>query len=170
MEKDVNLTVNLNDGKSNNFRDSTKFQNLTRRDFLISLTGSSVALITGYFLFRTVGVENILSSHSKNGSSLFPCLKKEIVFGINDEMVTIYLKNDDSVLCAVNEIGAIIINRLDGRHTVSDISKTLGKKFNIELSESLNAQIANFIAQIGSLGFLRDPFYTTIFFEAVKHS
>ncbi|WP_026259666.1 PqqD family protein [Desulfobacter curvatus] len=144
----------------------TADNHLNRRDFLISLGQGAAVCIGGFFLINHwPDCPPALSNPIINAS--LPKLRKDIVSGSYQDMATIgYTTGDDEVLCAVNVIGRTILNKLDGQHTIEGIAEAVAVEFNIPEYEPLNAKIAYFVAQLGMIGFLCDPFYATIYFES----
>jgi hypothetical protein len=68
----------------------------------------------------------------------------------------------DRLVCAVNQTGARVLRLLDGQHTVSQIAGDLAARLHITRTEAFDAKIAGFIAQLGMLTLLQEPFYVRI--------
>ena len=76
-----------------------------------------------------------------------------------------YGRGAQRVLCAINRPGRIVTGKLDGRHTVEQIAQALASDLGLDAQARLEAPVAQFIAQLGMLGFLAEPFYATIYYE-----
>lgn len=68
--------------------------------------------------------------------------------------------------CGVNATGAEILDHLDGRHTIDQIGAALAEGLGVAPGEAFSAKVAFFVAQLGELGFLAEPFHARIVFEA----
>ncbi len=65
--------------------------------------------------------------------------------------------------CAVNQAGAEVLRLLDGRHSIADLSLKVAATVGVHWTETLQANIAFFVAQLGLFGFLRQPFYAYLY-------
>lgn len=133
---------------------------MSRRDFLITLGAGTAATISGYFFIQGQFTQE--SSKSTLEKQL-PILKHDIKFGKAENLLTITRKTERSTItCAVNDIGKEIINKVDGKHTVQEISKHIAKKAGTSRTELMDARIAYFITQLGILGFLKEAYHVNI--------
>jgi len=143
-------------------------KNFNRRNFIISLGKGTAVCIGGFFLMKNWPDTASAEPNLVNSSS-FPQLRNDIFFGKYNDMDTIsYKMSDDNVTCGFNQPGNEIIKKLDGHHTIEQIANSIVEKFDIKDSKSFNAKIAYFVAQLGILGFLHEPFYTNIFYKSVE--
>lgn len=138
---------------------------MRRRDFVIALGAGAGASITGYFYFRQPPAPNSVGGSPDAGESEFqPCLADDVTFDRQDGQVTISRgEGDNAVVCAVNPLGAAIIDRLDGEHTVEQIAAALATQLVEPLERPLDAKVALFTAQLAECGFLANHFYATIY-------
>jgi hypothetical protein len=136
---------------------------VTRREFVMKLaTGAGAGVVV---LGLLAGEIPKLTAGSENGSegSPRPHLRDDVVFGLDGDMPTIHRAGEtDSVVCAINRPGAVVLEHLDGRHTVEEISEFVAARLDVSRNELLDSQIAGFIVQLSMLGFLREPFYAYI--------
>jgi hypothetical protein len=65
-------------------------------------------------------------------------------------------------VCAVNSVGWEVLRRLDGRHTVQDISVALAKDVGLVHDGELEGKIACFVATLGKFGLLHQPYFVHI--------
>ncbi|MDM8551212.1 hypothetical protein QUF72_14095 [Desulfobacterales bacterium HSG2] len=94
-----------------------------------------------------------------------PELKDDVKFGRDSENGMITISRIDSptpFLCAINHIGELVIKRLDGKHRVEDISRALVSEIDIQRNRLKDTNIALFIAQLGMMNFLKEPFYINV--------
>jgi len=130
---------------------------LNRRDFLISLGAGTSLAIAGFFVVDavvTAGNERPDESCDK------PKLSEHVRKAFENDRMVLY---GEKAKCMVNKTGAKIIELLDGKNTLSCISAQISDACNIEHTESLEASIASFLCQLGSLGFLSSHFYVTMY-------
>lgn len=141
----------------------TKENNLTRRNFLISL-GTTALSISGYFLIGGGSLKEVLADTEGVVAGMRPKLVPDIFFEESTSDLTLLQRRDANHhnKCAVNRIGSFIIRRLNGRHTIEGISSLLSEEEGFTRYHSLEADIAQFVANLGMLGFLLDPFYANI--------
>ena len=136
---------------------------MTRRRFFIDLGIGTGIFIAGYILGRESSSKIFGLTEPQPKADKKPNLRDDIVFGTDGELATIKLKNQkDQKLCAVNQTGAAILKRLDGKHTIEEISEYIATMGNCYRTEKMDANIACFVAQLGMLGFLTAPYYTQI--------
>lgn len=139
---------------------------LNRRRFLIRLGAGAAGGIGGFFLMQRPPVLAEAAAPAEPPVSLRPRLRKDIVAGRYDNMAAIsYGRGAQRVLCAINRPGGIVIGQLDGRHTVGQIARELTSALALDTQDRLEAPVAHFVAQLGMLGFLAEPFYATIYYE-----
>lgn len=135
----------------------------TRRDFFITLGTGAAAGIAGYFLVQRAFSPLPASLDDGTGPTRPPCLKEDVVFGNDGDMVTVSLSGGGSpVVCAANRPGQEVLTRLDGRHTIEEMSRAVAAAVGVSRTEALDAKVAHFVAQVGMLGFLREPFFACI--------
>ena len=131
---------------------------MTRREFKIAFGAAAGSGILGYLLVRPERAPEAFSTtHSPR-----PKLRKGVAIegpGA-DGMTSIRLP--DGSLCAVNAPGAEVLRRLDGAHTIDQITRAAGKSAGVVPDASLAAKMACFVAQLGAAGFLDRPFYAQI--------
>jgi len=134
---------------------------LGRREFCIGV-GGAVAL-AGFVLVRELphpGASAYANPHC-------PRLKPEVTLGREGDLLTLTIPDrTPRVLCAVNEAGAEIVRRLDGRHSVEAMAAALAHRAGVECAEALCAKTAAFIAELASAGLLTAPFYAILYEEA----
>jgi hypothetical protein len=138
---------------------------MRRRHFVIALGTGVGASIVGYFGYRQPPhfESDGATKHSPEHEHL-PSLRADVVFGRLDDQVTVSRgEPDNPVICAANELGAAILERLDGRHTIEQISESLAMLVTASPNRPLEAKVALFVAQLATHGFLAEPFYTTIY-------
>ncbi|GEM_PF-4049679 len=137
---------------------------MNRRTFLIRLGASVAGGISGFFLVPRWPA--VAMAADPQPPSPRPRLKDDIVFGRYEGMDSIsYGIEGEQVLCAVNHPGLLIVDKLDGRHTIDGIGAAVKTALGLAATEDLDAQIAGFVAQLGALGFLAEPFYATLYYE-----
>jgi hypothetical protein len=142
------------------------FQPRTRRAFLITLGAGATAAITGYFL-TPPGVPPCPDpAATPSDAATRPRLKADAQFGADGDLTTLRRTDADGpVLCAVNTIGERVLTRLDGRHTIEEIAEALACGAGTPRAKTLEAGVAAFVAELGSLGFLEMPFYVYLYEE-----
>lgn len=139
---------------------------LNRRTFLIRLGAGVAGGIGGFFLMPLQPVFSEPVPLDQPTTSARPQMRHDIVLGRYDDMEAIsYGRGDSKVLCAINRPGGIIISKLDGAHTIDEIAEALKSDLGLEANVALGAPVAQFVARLGMLGFLAEPFYATIYYE-----
>jgi hypothetical protein len=143
---------------------------MRRRDFVIALGTGVGASIAGYFSYNYLQTDGgsaeipdpeVIKSRSVEP---MPRLKADVVFGRRDDLVTIRRgEADEQVVCGVNETGAAILERLDGRHSVERIAASIARRVQVPAGESLEAKVSLFVAELAMCGFLAEPFYVTLY-------
>ena len=148
-------------------KEKTNKNPMHRRDFLIRLgSGLAASVITGYFVFEMTKTadndnqNNFLDGDHSNNHSNKPKLSNLIKMVSENNSLVLYGEN---VTCSVNKTGEKIIQLLDGKHTLYQISSKISEFYSIEYTDDIEVSIAYFICQLGSLGFLSSPFYVTIY-------
>lgn len=135
-------------------------RNLNRRDFLYFLGVGTTLAIAGF----------IISDRAKHGplpdvaKGTFPSELPELsaeVQKLHDGGNLILSGNGSK--CFVNNTGEKIIDLLNGRNSVSDISTVLSEQFSVEHTDALETSVAGFICQLAELGMLSSPFYVTMY-------
>ncbi len=133
----------------------------TRRSFAISLAAAASAAVAGYFLVRE-GSEEPSRPNGEAGTHR-PRLADGVTFGEDRGAVTLARgEGADATVCGVNGVGAAILDRLDGEHTVGDIAATLSRRLDQPRTDAMDAGIAVFVARLGQMGFLREPFHAMV--------
>lgn len=140
---------------------------MTRRSFLISLGAGAGASIAGYLVYRLVDASR-MSQPQPAAAGSCPKLKDDVVFGTSsDGLATMTRPADEShAICAVNHVGEAVLRLMDGTRTIEEISTAVAAEASIEMSEALAAKVAYFVAHVGMLGFLCQPFHANIFERA----
>jgi len=132
---------------------------LTRREFVIRLGAGAGAGIVVFFPLRGELFTPSGTLKGPPGQPDRPRLRDDIVFGMDGEMTTICRHEEaNPILCAVNRPGREVLRRLDGRHTIEEISKAVATHMNISATEALDAKVALFVAHLSMLGFLQKAF------------
>ncbi|GEM_PF-2639310 len=65
--------------------------------------------------------------------------------------------------CTVNKSGAEIMQNLDGSHTIEEVAALVSADGATAADATACAKIAQFVAQLGSIGFLIQPYYVHIY-------
>jgi hypothetical protein len=139
---------------------------MNRRRFLIRLGAGAAGGIGGFFLLQRWPVPAEADAPTKPPMSLRPRLRKDIADSRYEGMAAIsYGSGTERVLCAINRPGRIVTGRLDGHHTIEQIAQALASDLGLHAPARLEAPVARFVAQLGMLGFLAEPFYATIYYE-----
>ena len=142
---------------------------LNRRRFLIRFGAGLTGGIGGFYLLNQWPDELHERLPESFQGTLFPKLRKDIVFGQHEDLKTIrHGTGADMILCAINRPGGIIIDSLDGMHTIDRIERALKSTLGLDPMACLQAPIAHFVAQLGMLGFLAEPFYATLYYENIE--
>lgn len=142
---------------------------LNRRTFLIRLGAGVAGGIGGFFLMPHPPALSSAAPLKQPQATTRPRMRHDIVLGRYAEMEAIsYGRDERKVLCAINQAGSIIISKLDGRHTIDEIGEALKSGLGIDAQVALDAPVAHFVAQLGMLGFLTNPFYATIYYENMQ--
>lgn len=138
---------------------------MRRREFVIAFGVGAGAGIAGYFSYcRLPRQPPAADSLPPPDGDPRPRLKDDVVFARRAEQLTIRGGSQDNlVLCAVNATGAVVIERLDGRHSIEAIAAAVATQASESRTEMLTAKVALFVAQLGACGFLTEPFYATLY-------
>lgn len=134
---------------------------MKRRDFVYALAGASGAAIVGYFATHAVGPVEVPTG-IRGGAR--PALRSGVV--PRRQGAQTFYDAPDGTLCAVNDVGERVIGLLDGRHTVGAVAGQLARDLDVQRTEGLEARVAEFVAQLGILGFLRQPFVAHIVYRS----
>lgn len=138
-------------------------QHLSRRTFLILLGAGASASIFGYYFTPRRDEQAAAAPQTPSSQETRPRLRDDLTFSQRAEMTYIGRPSDpDRLVCAVNQTGAHVLRLLDGQHTVSQIAGDLAARLHITRTEAFDAKIAGFIAQLGMLTLLQEPFYVRI--------
>ena len=135
-------------------------EGFSRRQFLITL-GLGAGAVSGYFLFKPLSPATIFPSVHAPVPEDCPRLSHDVMFGMDADGLTTICRSDSST-CAVNQTGGEILKLLDGRHTIAAIGLAVALASGGSPSEAIEAKLAAFVANLGMLGFLREPFYACI--------
>jgi len=132
---------------------------LSRRDFSIAL-GALGALaaagIAGYFLFRRGPPRRPPGERPTTR----PRLRADLRRGRLDDLTLLeHGQGTEAVVCAVNPTGARILDHLDGEHGVEAIARLAAGG----TAGPSPAAVACFVAQLGMMGFLAEPYYAVVF-------
>ena len=134
----------------------------TRKDFLLTLC-SSAAAISGYFLLASPAKDLDAPQGSAHSFNLRPALRPNLEY--RREGPLLIVTSDTTPpgnACAVNSIGATVLQHLNGRHTIADLAQKVAAAVDIRPDEVLEAKLAFFVAQLGMLGLLVEPFYACV--------
>ena len=138
-------------------KEAIKKGTLNRRDFLISLGAGTSLAIAGFFAVDAIATA--ANEHADDPSDK-PKLSEHVRKTFeNGQMVLC----GEKAKCSVNKTGERIIELLNGKNTLSQLAAQISDAFSIEHTESVEASIASFLCQLGSLGFLSSPFYVTLY-------
>jgi len=138
---------------------------MRRRDFVIALGSGVGASIAGYFAYhRWPEFAGAPVGPNALPAEACPRLKADVTCDRSGDQVTLRRgEAADAVVCAVNAAGAAIVDRLDGRHSIEEISAALAGLIPVGPGRLLEAKVALFVAQLAQCGFLADPFYVTLY-------
>ena len=128
-----------------------------RRDFLFSLGAGSSLAIAGFFTFDAFTTD---TNEPSEAPSEKPYLSGRVKKTFENEVMVLY---GEKSKCLVNKTGERIIDLLDGKKTLMQIAEQISDFYAIEHSGILEAAIAKFICQMGTMGFLSSTFYVTIY-------
>lgn len=145
---------------------------LGRRRFLIYISlGLASSLVGGELYCSDIDAHGTKLNMPRSNSSdqiitMKPKLRKGVL-EVRKEKFHIfeYRPNpgDAECGCAINETGAAIIRLLDGRHSIEDIAhSTVLTETAFHFKEAC-AKIAFFVAQLGAIGLLAEPYYVQIY-------
>lgn len=139
-------------------------QYLSRRQFLILLGAGASASIFGYYTLPSPDEQAAAAApQTPSSQEARPRLRDDLTFSQHAEMTYMAWQSDPGrPVCAVNQTGARVLRLLDGQHTVSQIAGDLAARLHITRTEAFDAKIAGFIAQLGMLTLLQEPFYVRI--------
>jgi len=135
----------------------TKNNTFNRRDFLITLGAGTLPAIAGFFTSDAFPIAGDEQTDKTSGN---PKLSERVSKASEKGKMVL---SAEKAKCVVNKTGERIIGLLDGTHTLSDISAQISKHYGMEHTGVLEASIATFLCQLGSLGFLSSPFYVTMY-------
>lgn len=134
---------------------------MTRKEFLWSLGVGSLAIAGHFAIPRTA---HAIAAPASAGEDPEPRLHGDVSVEVDGDGLLLSRRAGErtAATCAVNEIGAEIVRRLDGRTPVSEIARVLAGRAGASAFGEVEARVACFVAQLGELGFLRAPFYALI--------
>lgn len=125
--------------------------------------GAGGAAIVGYFAGGEGAREGKPARGAATGSAELPAIKAGLELRRQGDDVV--FRAPDGTLCAVNQAGATIVRSLDGRHTVATIADRLARDLELKRTQRLEAQVAEFVAELGIVGFLQRPFWAQIVYH-----
>ena len=132
---------------------------VSRREFLICLGSGAAATIAGYFLTKLIPVALPATPQT---ASAQPRIRKEISARREAEMYVLEAKGHDQPLGAVNSAGWEVLQRLDGSRSIQDITSALAAGAGLASNEAMEGKVACFVAQLGEMGLLQQPYYVQI--------
>jgi len=133
-----------------------------RRKFLYRLGAGTAIAISGFVTVKYASSVKHNASRVKDGEGAENPVIKQSVRRITDESGELSLESEQA-LCKMNHTGRIIVERLDGKHSPSDISAEISTRYGITLNGELEGSVATFICRLGEYGFLEAPFYVTLY-------
>lgn len=83
--------------------------------------------------------------------------------GSADGLLTLSVAAGAAPVCGVNAVGEAVVRRMDGRSTIAEISAALASETGLTVDDALRAQVAFFVAELGALGLLAEPFRAVIY-------
>jgi len=146
--------------------------NMQRRRFLLySAAGIAAVLIPGHLSphnrYRQDQPEVAAPEPGQAAAPSKPMLQNGVISFREGELhVFEYRSGNDNQLrcgCAVNEAGAKVIHHLDGQHTVEQLSRLISMEGGHADPHTACAEIAQFVAELGGIGFLTKPYYAQIY-------
>ncbi len=145
---------------------------MERRKFLLhTAAGITASLFAGHLFWRADN-EPVKPMFDKpeppvNAAASTPLLRTDVLaYKQNETFVLERRSQTDNSLhcrCTVNETGAEIFRHLNGRHTIEDIAERIAMAGIGADKNAAYAEIALFVAQLGSIGFLAEPYYVQIY-------
>ena len=138
---------------------------ISRREFAVSLGALAAAAICGCFFYSDIAQ----AADQANTGVVKPRLKPGLRWGRGNDLTVIeHGHGRAGAKCAVNDCGARILKMLTGAHSVEEIANATAQFYGIPQSPNMAASIAGFIAQLGMLGFLAEPFYAVLYDTVVS--
>ena len=135
----------------------------SRREFLYMLEGLAGLAIAGWMITPEKISTPPLDQTPKDYPELLDALQiKTTADGA--EVMDVSDAANPALVCKVNTTGTLILNALDGKHSLADIiSKTAaGSGREIAHPEIFASRVATFIADLGQAGLLKYPFYVSV--------
>lgn len=135
-----------------------------RRTFFWALAGGVAgASIAGFVMSRPNCQETSPKPRDANGrAEAQPRLRDGVNLTPAPDGIQLWLKDVGEPVAGVNRTGGWIVERLNGQHTVSEIARELSRQLGLPHEESRDAKVAWFIAELGQIGLLCDPYYVQI--------
>lgn len=130
---------------------------MDRRDFLFKLGVGTALTLTGYFIWDRTKKNN---PAIETEPAVNPVLGSNV--RIIEEKGGFNLINENCS-CFVNETGRTVISYLNGRNSGMDIAKKISQHYSVEYSDLLVTSVVYFISQLGSNGFLKSPYFATLY-------
>ena len=129
----------------------------SRRDFLIRLGAGTTLAIAGFFTFDVI--KTVINKDQEKVSDM-PKLSENIKkYYENNQIVLL----GEDVKCSMNEMGAKIVELLDGKNSLSRIASKISDHYAIKDTDALEVSIATFLCQLSILGFLSSLYYVTLY-------
>ena len=139
----------------------TKF---TRRHFLYLMGSAAGVALGGWVLDLSIKEADMVEMTSSAGASL-PCLRSGLTIIPTESGAEIFENGRGEPVCGVNRIGLRVLEQLNGKKTVEELASDM-RSYTSEPDtdlEKIQSNVARFIAELGSAGLLRDPFYVNIY-------
>ena len=139
----------------------------TRRTFLFSL-GSIVGATLVLTVFKKTNLTKFFKTSDTSSTLRGPCLRddfKIVPYQSGAQICEKSSTSKDNLICEVNKVALRVLERLNGAKTIEEIAQDLialtdapRKDF-----ESFKDSVTRFIAELGTLGLLKDPLYVNIY-------
>jgi hypothetical protein len=141
--------------------ESVSICGMTRRDFCYAMGSLATSCIMGCFLSSKVS-DAIASAGEPSDRPCF--LRRDVQWSKEGDMTVIrHGQGKSEVICMVNDTGAHLLEKMDGKKTIEQLGQTLAA----QQAPNADAQVAYFTAQLASMGFLTRPFYATLYDRTV---
>jgi len=135
---------------------------LARRRVLIALGAAGGACLVAHLSFRAS--ERAAPLPPAGEAARPPRLGADVLFAPAGGLVSLRRQGaPPGEQCRVNRAGAAIARRLDGSRDISAIARELERELGLEPSDDHDAKVAYFVAQLGELDLLAEPFYACLY-------